>query len=68
MRFVFLVMVILILGGLLLERILPRGLKDRLGAAICWGMMAITMGFLGASTLGLLAVLWIYYLQPAISS
>ena len=48
------VMLGLIAASLVLEWILPMRLKDRAGAAICWGMMAITMAFLGLSTIGLL--------------
>jgi hypothetical protein len=67
-EFVLATMAAIIVSGIVLEWILPQRLKDRLGAMICWAMMAVTMTFLGAATLGLIAVLWIYYLLPALTS
>lgn len=54
---IFIIMILLIAGSWILERVLPQGVKDRLGASICWGMMAITMTFLGLSTVGLILVI-----------
>jgi hypothetical protein len=68
MQFVFLVMALTIVAGLLIERILPQPLKDRLGAMICWAMMAVTMTFLGLATLALIWVLWANLIQPALVS
>ncbi len=67
MEFIFLVMLGMIVGSIVIEKILPQGTKDRLGAMICWGMMAITMTVLGLSTVGLLIATWIQFIQPAIS-
>jgi hypothetical protein len=47
--------------------VLPQATKDRLGSMICWGMMAITMTFLGLSTVGLLIATWVQFIKPAIS-
>ena len=55
MKFVLLAMLIMIAGSVVLEAVLPQGLKNRLGTAVCWGMMALTMTFLGISTVGLIA-------------
>ena len=54
MKFIVLVMLGMIAGSVLVEMVLPQATKDRLGSMICWGMMAITMTFLGLSTVGLL--------------
>jgi hypothetical protein len=51
------VMLGMIVGSWIIELILPMKLKERLGAAICWGMMAVTMTFLGLSTLALIYVI-----------
>jgi hypothetical protein len=65
--FIFLVMLAMIVGSIVVELVLPQGFKDRLGTLICWGMMSITMAFLGLSTIGLLYFTWIRYLKPAFS-
>ncbi len=67
MAWIFLVMLGMIAGSVVVELILPLRVKERLGAAICWSMMAITMTFLGASTLGLLFVAWQNFIQPLLS-
>ena len=67
MSWIFVTMLGMILGSILLERVLPLGAKDRLGAVICWSMMAITMSFLVLSTVGLVVSTWLRYLQPALS-
>ncbi len=67
MGFIFLVMLGMIVGSIIIEMILPQATKDRLGAMICWGMMALTMTFLGLSTLGLLVATWFKFIKPAIS-
>ncbi len=67
MKFIVLVMLGMIAGSVLVEMVLPQGTKDRLGAMICWGMMAITMTFLGLSTVGLLIATWVQFIKPAIS-
>ena len=54
----------LILFSIVVELILPQGFKDRLGALICWTMMAVTMTFLGLATVGLLYGTWQQYLKP----
>ncbi len=68
MSWIFMVMLGLIVGSIVIEKILPQGVKDRMGAALCWGMMAFTMTFLGAATLGLLVATWTQYIQPALAS
>ena len=65
---IFLVMLGLIVGSYLLEKILPLGLKERLGTATCWAMMAITMTFLGLSTVGLLYMSYTKYIGPILTS
>ena len=67
MKFIVLVMLGMIAGSVLVEMVLPQGTKDRLGAMICWGMRAITMTFLGLSTVGLLIATWVQFIKPAIS-
>ncbi len=57
MGWIALVMLILIAASLVLEWILPMRLKDAAGAFICWSLMAITMAFLGLSTVGLVYVI-----------
>ncbi len=67
MAWIFLVMLGMIAGSVVVELILPLRVKERLGAAICWSMMAITMTFLGASTLGLLFVAWQNLIRPLLA-
>ena len=68
MAFIFLVMLAMIVGSIVIEMILPQAAKDRLGAMICWGMMSITMTFLGLSTIGLLVATWYKFIKPAFAS
>lgn len=67
MGFIFFVMLGMIVGSIVVELILPQAAKDRLGAMICWGMMAVTMMFLGISTVGLLFATWIQFIQPRLA-
>ncbi len=67
MTWIFVTMLGMILGSIVVERILPQRAKDRMGAAICWGMMAITMTFLVLSTVGLVFSTWVQYIQPALA-
>lgn len=67
MGWIFLVMLAMIAGSVVVELILPLQFKERLGAAICWSLMAVTMTFLGASTLGLLFVAWQNFVQPLLA-
>lgn len=64
MQFVLLAMLAMIAASIAFEMVLPQAVKDRLGSAICWGMMAITMTFLGLSTLGLLYATFAIYIRP----
>ena len=64
MGFIFLVMLAMIVGAFVIEAILPQRAKDRLGAMICWGMMSVTMTFLGLSTVGLLIATWFKFIKP----
>jgi len=68
MQFVLLAMLVMIAGSIALEMVLPKPLKDRLGTAICWGMMAITMTFLGISTAGLIYATFAIYIRPHLGS
>ena len=65
---ILMVMLGLIAGSIVIEWVLPQKIKDAAGAAICWTLMAITMTFLGAATLGLLWATWTQYLQPFLSA
>jgi hypothetical protein len=64
--FIFLVMLGMIVGSVVVEMILPQATKDRLGSMICWGMMSLTMTFLGLSTVGLLIATWVKFIKPAL--
>ncbi len=65
MGFIFVVMLAMIVAAFVIEAILPLRAKDRLGAMICWGMMSLTMTFLGLSTVGLLIATWFKFIKPA---
>jgi hypothetical protein len=67
MTFIVIAMLTLIILSIILELILPTGLKRVLGTGICWGMMAITMTFLGLSTLALIYVAWTNILAPLLA-
>ena len=67
MGWIFLVMLAMIAGSVVVELILPMRVKERLGATICWSLMAVTMTFLGASTLGLLFVIWQNFVRPLLA-
>jgi nucleoside permease NupC len=64
MTWIFMVMLGMITGSIIVERILPQRTKDRLGAVICWCMMAITMSFLTLSAVGLIFVTVTNYIIP----
>ncbi len=68
MTWIFLMMLGMIIGSIIIERILPQPTKDRLGAAICWCMMALTMSFLTLSAFGLIYITVTEYLLPRLSS
>jgi hypothetical protein len=67
MTFIVIAMLVMIVGSIILELILPAGLKRVLGTGICWGMMAITMTFLGLSTVGLIFVAWTNLIAPMLT-
>jgi len=67
MTFIVSMMLGLIVVSIIAELILPTALKSRLGTVITWGMMAITMTFLGLSTLGLIYVAWTNILAPMLT-
>jgi uncharacterized membrane protein len=67
MTWIFLVMLGMIGGSVLVELILPARIKQTMGNAICWMMMAVTMTTLGLCTIGLLVVSYINYLRPLFS-
>ena len=62
------VMLGLIVLSLILEWILPLAAKEAAGRVICWMMMAITMTFLGLSTVGLVFVIGKNVVWPMLSS
>ncbi len=64
MTWIFMVMLGMIVGSVIIERILPQRTKDKLGAVICWSMMAITMSFLALSAVGLVVVTLQSYVLP----
>ncbi len=64
MTWIFMVMLGMIVGSIAVERILPQQTKDKLGAVICWLMMAITMSFLGLSAVGLVIVTLRSFILP----
>lgn len=64
MTWIFMVMLGMIVGSIAVERILPQRTKDKLGAVICWLMMAITMSFLGLSAVGLVIVTLRSFILP----
>ena len=57
MTWIFLMMLGMIAGSIVIELVLPMRVKERLGAMICWGMMAITMTFIALSTVGLIYII-----------
>ena len=65
---IFLMMLGMIGGSIAVELILPERLKQTLGNAICWMMMAVTMTSLGIATIALLVVTWLNFIQPMITS
>ncbi len=64
MTWIFMVMLGMIAGSIIIERILPQRTKDKLGAVICWSMMAITMSVLALSAVGLVIVTLRSYVLP----
>ena len=66
MQFILIAMAVMIGGSIVLEWVLPGALKDRLGTAICWTMMAVTMTFLGLATVALIGLGYLKYIQPLI--
>jgi hypothetical protein len=61
-----LVMLGMIAGSIVLEIILPISVKQAAGKAICWGMMGVTMTFLGLATVGLVIVFGQNVLLPLV--
>ena len=68
MTWIFLVMLGMIGGSIVVELILPERIKQAMGGAICWFMMAVTMTTLGLCTVGLLYVTAVNYLIPLLQS
>ena len=64
MTWIFLTMLGMIGGSIAAEMILPERVKQSMGNAICWFMMAVTMTTLGLCTLGLPYVTATNYLIP----
>ena len=67
MSWIFLVMLGMIGGSVVVELILPASIKQSMGNAICWMMMAVTMTTLGLCTVGLLVVTYLGYVRPLFS-
>ena len=67
MTWIFLMMLAMIGGSIAVELVLPAAIKQALGGAICWAMMAVTMTTLGLCTVGLLYVTATNYLIPFLS-
>ncbi len=68
MTWIFLVMLSMIGGSIVAELLLPMRIKQAMGTAICWMMMASAMTSLGVCTLYLLWVTWSNYIEPLVSS
>ncbi len=68
MGWILTVMLVMIAASIVLEKVLPIRLKEFLGRTICWGMMAVTMAFLGLSSIGLLYVVTVNVILPAFSA
>ena len=68
MGWILAVMLVMIAASVVLEKVLPIRLKEFLGRTICWGMMAVTMAFLGLSSVGLLYVVTVNVILPAFSA
>ncbi len=68
MGWILTVMLVMIAASVVLEKVLPIRLKEFLGRTICWGMMAVTMAFLGLSSVGLLYVVTVNVILPALSA
>lgn len=66
MEFILIAMAVMIGGSIVLEWVLPTPLKDRLGTAICWTMMTVTMTFLGLATVALIGFGYLRYIRPLI--
>ncbi len=67
MTWIFLMMLAMIGGSIVVELVLPIRLKQAMGSAICWSMMALTMTTLGLCTILLLVVTFNNYIRPLIS-
>jgi hypothetical protein len=65
-QFILIAMAVMIGGSIVLEWVLPKALKDRLGTTICWTMMAVTMTFLGLATVALIGFGYLKYIRPLI--
>ncbi len=68
MTWIFLMMLGMIGGSIVVELVLPMRIKQAMGNAICWMMMATAMTSLGLCTAGLLWVAWSNYIQPLVFS
>ena len=67
MTWIFLMMLAMIGGSIVVELVLPMRVKQAMGSAICWSMMAITMTSLGLCTILLLVVTFNNYIRPLLS-
>jgi hypothetical protein len=67
-KFVLLAMLAMVVGSFVLELVLPQNIKNRLGTAVCWAMMATTMTFLGISTLGLIYTTYAFFIAPRLGN
>jgi len=67
MTWIFLMMLAMIGGSIVVELVLPMRIKQAMGNAICWSMMAVTMTTLGLCTVLLLVVTFNNYIRPLLS-
>jgi hypothetical protein len=67
-KFVLLAMLAMVAGSFVLELVLPQNIKNRLGTAVCWAMMATTMTFLGISTVGLIYTTYAFFIAPRLGN
>ena len=67
MTWIFLMMLAMIGGSIVVELVLPARLKQAMGNAICWSMMAVTMTTLGLCTILLIVVTFNNFIRPLLS-
>jgi hypothetical protein len=66
--FIFLFMLAMIVGSIVVELILPQAFKDRVGTAVCWSMMGVTMAFLILATIGLIVATYYRFVTSSVGA